>query len=140
MKTYMIFATPKLSQADVDVLGLIKEQREELRYAVAQNQNRWTGFLRRTTFVRALQGSNTIVRGAMAQLNLTMIHPFKDGNGRMARALQTLVMARGGILSPIFSSIEEWLGRNTDAYYNILGEVGQGSWNPQYDAAPWVRF
>src|SRR3546814_184168 len=31
------------------------------------------------------------VRAAMAHLNLTMIHPFKDGNGRMARAIQTLV-------------------------------------------------
>ncbi|HEY5048059.1 MAG TPA: Fic family protein, partial [Rhizomicrobium sp.] len=41
-----------------------------------------------------------IVRGAMAHLNFTMIHPFKDGNGRMARALQTLVMARDGVLSP----------------------------------------
>lgn len=81
-----------------------------------------------------------VVRGAMAHLNLTMIHPFKDGNGRIARALQTLVMARGGILSPTFCSIEEWLGRNTEAYYNILGEVGQGHWNPRNDALPWVRF
>jgi Fic family protein len=30
-----------------------------------------------------------LVRGAMAHLNLAMIHPFRDGNGRMARALQT---------------------------------------------------
>lgn len=239
---------------------MIHGQREELRYAVVQNPNRWAGFLRRTTFARALQGSNTIeginatlnqalaivddekpetieeenyralsgyrnaltyilqthddpyfelnaqvikslhfmmlsynltkmpgqwrpggisvirepsgdivyegpeasmvpklidelvsalgengdidpvVRGAMAHLNLTMIHPFKDGNGRMARALQTLVMARGGILSPTFCSIEEWLGRNTDDYYDILASVGGGRWNPQNNALPWVRF
>ena len=81
-----------------------------------------------------------IVRGAMAHLNLTMIHPFKDGNGRMARALQTLVMARDGVLSPVFCSIEEWLGRNTDAYYEILAQTGQGRWNPGNDALPWVRF
>lgn len=256
----MIFETPKPSQADLEVLSMIHGQREELRYAVVQNPNRWAGFLRRTTFARALQGSNTIeginatlnqalaivddekpetieeenyralsgyrnaltyilqthddpyfelnaqvikslhfmmmsydltkmpgqwrpggisvirepggdvvyegpeapmvpklidelvsalsengdidpvVRGAMAHLNLTMIHPFKDGNGRMARALQTVVMARGGILSPTFCSIEEWLGRNTDAYYNILANVGQGRWKPQNNALPWVRF
>jgi Fic family protein len=76
----------------------------------------------------------------MAHLNLTMIHPFKDGNGRMARALQTLMLARNGVLSPVFCSIEEWLGRNTDAYYKILEDVGQGSWHPQNDALPWVRF
>jgi Fic family protein len=81
-----------------------------------------------------------LIRGAMAHLNLVMIHPFSDGNGRMARCLQTLVLARQQILNPSFSSIEEYLGRNTKAYYEILGEVGQGSWNPGNDARPWVRF
>lgn len=83
---------------------------------------------------------SSTVLGAMAHLNLTMIHPFKDGNGRMARALQTLVIARNGVISPEFSSIEEWLGRNTDAYYKILAEVGEGSWRPEKSALPWVRF
>lgn len=80
------------------------------------------------------------VRAAMAHLNLTMIHPFRDGNGRMARALQTLVLAQDGLLHPVFASIEEWLGRNTDAYYAILAETGQGRWNPDRDTLPWVRF
>lgn len=80
------------------------------------------------------------VLGAMAHLNLAMIHPFKDGNGRMARALQTLVISQNGISSPTFCSIEEWLGRNTPAYYEILKEVGQGSWHPKNSALPWVRF
>jgi Fic family protein len=256
----MIYTTPKLDSEDQAVLALIAEQKERLRYAVAQSPNRWTGFLRRNTFARALRGSNSIeginaslseavaivddekpetveeetyralmgyrnaltyvlqmhddpyfdlnaqvikslhfmmlsydltklpgqwrpgqvfvvrepngetvyegpdaesvptlmnelvaalnedkasdpiVKGAMAHLNLTMIHPFKDGNGRMARALQTLMLARNGVLSPVFCSIEEWLGRNTDAYYKILEDVGQGSWHPQNDALPWVRF
>jgi Fic family protein len=57
-----------------------------------------------------------MVRAAMAHLNLVMIHPFRDGNGRMARALQTLILAREGILSPVFCSIEEYLGRNRQAY------------------------
>lgn len=81
-----------------------------------------------------------LVRAAMAHLNLVMIHPFKDGNGRTARCLQSLVLARTGVLSPVFMSIEEYLGRNTQDYYNVLAEVGQGSWRPESDARPWVRF
>jgi Fic family protein len=81
-----------------------------------------------------------IVKAAMAHLNLTMIHPFSDGNGRMARALQTLVLAREGILSPTFSSIEEYLGRNQDDYYDVLAEVGKGSWHPENDCRAWIRF
>ena len=82
----------------------------------------------------------SIVRAAMAHLNLVMIHPFRDGNGRMSRCLQTLVLARGGLLAPELCSIEEYLGRNTEAYYSILAEVGRGAWLPDGDAMPWVRF
>jgi len=83
-----------------------------------------------------------IVRAAMAHLNLVMIHPFSDGNGRMGRAVQTLVLTRDGILDPLFSSIEEYLGSrgNTETYYSVLAEVGQGRWNPGNDARPWIRF
>ena len=41
-------------------LDLITEQRQQLRHHVNQNPVRWTGFLRRNTFARAVQGSNTI--------------------------------------------------------------------------------
>jgi Fic family protein len=80
------------------------------------------------------------VRAALAHLNLVMIHPFRDGNGRMARALQTLVLAREKVLAPEFSSIEEWLGRNTNSYYDVLADVGAGSWHPERDTRDWIRF
>jgi Fic family protein len=80
------------------------------------------------------------VRGAMAHLNLVMIHPFRDGNGRMARCLQTLVLARDGVLSPEFSSVEEYLGQNTLDYYAVLAETGAGAWHPERDTGAWIRF
>jgi Fic family protein len=85
---------------------------------------------------------HAIVRAAMAHLNLVMIHPFSDGNGRMGRAVQTLVLARADILSPPFCSIEKWLGArgNTQAYYDVLAQVGGGAWHPERDARPWVQF
>jgi len=81
-----------------------------------------------------------LVRAAMAHLNFTMIHPFSDGNGRMARALQTMVLSREGILDPRFSSIEEYIGAHPGDYYAVLADVGLGSWNPQRDALPWIKF
>ena len=84
--------------------------------------------------------SGRLIRAAMAHLNLVMIHPFSDGNGRMARALQTLVLSRGRIFDPTFSSIEEYLGRNHQAYYDVLAKVGQGKWKPSNSASPWIRF
>ncbi len=84
--------------------------------------------------------SPVLVKAAMAHLNLVLIHPFSDGNGRMARCLQTLVLAGDRMLAPIFSSVEEFLGRNTQSYYDVLAEVGAGSWRPDRDARPWLRF
>jgi Fic family protein len=90
--------------------------------------------------LEASQDMPPMIRGAMAHLNLVMIHPFRDGNGRMARCLQTLALARDRILSPEWMSIEEYLGSNTQAYYDILAKVGQGAWRPELDARPWIRF
>jgi Fic family protein len=92
--------------------------------------------------LRELEGGEdpVLVKAAMAHLNLTMIHPFSDGNGRMARCLQTLILARERVVAPVFSSIEEFLGRNTEAYYQVLEDVGAGAWHPERDARPWVRF
>ena len=81
-----------------------------------------------------------LINAAMAHLNLAMIHPFKDGNGRMARALQTLVLSREGILAPEFSSLEEYLGTVQTPYYQVLNTVGGGKYQPERDARPWVRF
>lgn len=80
------------------------------------------------------------VTAAMAHLDLVMIHPFRDGNGRMARCLQTMILSRNQILGQEFSSIEEWLGRNTTAYYDVLAKTGQGSWSPGNDVTDWIRF
>ena len=83
---------------------------------------------------------DVLIKGAMAHLNLVMIHPFSDGNGRMARCLQTLVLAREGILESEFSSIEEYLGHNTQEYYNVLAETAEGSWKPKNSTRAWIQF
>ncbi|WP_306356738.1 MULTISPECIES: Fic family protein [unclassified Nocardia] len=86
-------------------------------------------------------GTHPLVRAAMAHLHLVSIHPWADGNGRMSRSLQTLMIAREGVLSPEFSSIEAWLGRpgNTWEYYQVLGRRGS-TYRPNQDVSEWIRF
>ncbi|MGX2997504.1 Fic family protein [Streptomyces sp. JNUCC 64] len=86
--------------------------------------------------------SDPLVRAAMAHFNLVKIHPWADGNGRMSRSLQTLLIAREGVLAPEFSSIEAWLGMpgHTWDYYKVLREVGGPVYSPARDTTPWVRF
>ena len=80
-----------------------------------------------------------IVRAAMAHLNLVMIHPFRDGTAHVSLSADARPRPRTDT-RPGACSIEEYLGRNTDSYYDILAEVGRGSWRPDGDAMPWVRY
>lgn len=84
--------------------------------------------------------AHVAVRAAMAHLHVVSVHPFREGNGRISRIVQSLVLAREGLLAPEFVSIEEYLGRNTDGYYASLQRVQSGSYRPERDAAPWVRL
>jgi Fic family protein len=84
--------------------------------------------------------AHVVVRAAMAHLHVVSIHPFRDGNGRIARIAQSLVLAREGLLSPEVVSIEEYLGSHTSDYYRVLGDVQRGRYLPERDATPWVRF
>jgi Fic family protein len=86
-------------------------------------------------------GTHPLVRAAMAHLHLVSIHPWADGNGRMSRSLQTLIIAREGVLAPEFSSIEAWLGSpgNTWEYYRELSDRGS-TYLPDQDVSSWIRF
>ncbi|MGD0555604.1 MAG: Fic family protein [Streptosporangiaceae bacterium] len=85
--------------------------------------------------------THPLIRAAMAHLHLVSIHPWADGNGRMSRSLQTLMIAREGVLAPEFSSIEAWLGSpgNTWEYYRELGRRGP-SYDPDQDVSGWIEF
>jgi Fic family protein len=81
-----------------------------------------------------------VVRAAMAHLNLVSIHPFRDGNGRVARVIQSLVLAREGLLRPELVSIEPYLGRHTREYYAALEEAQGPEFDAHRDASAWVEF
>lgn len=92
-------------------------------------------------WLNAPDAAHPLVKAAMAHLHLVSIHPWADGNGRMSRSLQTLLIAREGVLAPEFSSIEAWLGRpgNTWEYYRSLASLG-AVYQPEQDVAGWIRF
>jgi Fic family protein len=85
-------------------------------------------------------GVDVVVKAAMAHLNVASVHPFRDGNGRISRVVQSLVLARGGLGSPEFFSIEEYLGEHTGEYYSALRDAQGGSYQPERDATAWVTF
>ncbi len=92
-------------------------------------------------WLNAKDDTHPLIRAAMAHLHLVSIHPWPDGNGRMSRSLQTLLIAREGVLAPEFCSIEAWLGlsANTWEYYRELASRGP-TYVPDQDVSSWIRF
>lgn len=83
--------------------------------------------------------AHVAVRAAMAHLNVVRVHPFEDGNGRISRIVQSLVLARDGEVTPEFASIEEYLREHTPDYYAALQSTGE-TYSPERDATSWVEF
>jgi len=73
------------------------------------------------------------IHGAMAA-----VHPFKDGNGRVARVAASLAMYRGGFTLPEFTSLEEWWGRHRSDYYTAFKCLGE-AFDPAADVTPFIR-
>ena len=68
------------------------------------------------------------------------IHPFQDGNGRLSRALTTLLLLQAGYSYVPYSSLESVIERNKEGYYRALRET-QGTIRTDHpDWQPWVSF
>jgi hypothetical protein len=80
------------------------------------------------------------IRAALAHLELVAIQPFNDGNGRTARILSRLLLVRGGYALDGLVSLDAWLdiGRS-DYFAAIRASIGR-SYEPGYDATPFVGF
>ncbi|MBC7460542.1 MAG: Fic family protein [Thermoleophilia bacterium] len=84
--------------------------------------------------------AHVAVRAAMAHLHVVSVHPFRDGNGRTSRIVQSLVLARAGLLSPELGSIEPYLAAHTRDYFAQLQAAHGGVYDPSIDAGDWVEF
>ena len=70
------------------------------------------------------QGSmDGILRAATAHLRFVTIHPYEDGNGRLARALTDMTLAQDEKLKVRFYSVSSEIMRTRNEYYKILEDV-----------------
>jgi Fic family protein len=80
----------------------------------------------------------TPVRAAAAHIRMAAIHPFRDGNGRTARVMSSLVMYRDGFRRQEFTSLEEWWGRHRREYYDAFECLGR-EWDERADITMFIE-
>jgi Fic family protein len=77
-----------------------------------------------------------LIKAAIGHLWFVTLHPFDDGNGRIARALGDLLLARADGGSQRFYSLSAQIQRERDDYYFILERTQKGS----LDITEWLSW
>ncbi|MDA8228022.1 MAG: Fic family protein, partial [Desulfitobacterium hafniense] len=73
-------------------------------------------------------------------LDFLCIHPFADGNGRMARLLTLLLLYQAGFEVGRFISIERIIEQSKETYYDVLFKSSQGWHHEEHDPIPWMDY
>jgi len=77
-----------------------------------------------------------LVQAMALHYHLAAMHPFLDGNGRTARAMEALVLRRAGLTDRAFVAMSNYYYDEKPAYLRILSEVRQGG----HDLTPFLIF
>ncbi len=71
-------------------------------------------------------------------LDLLVIHPFEDGNGRVTRALTNALLRDNGYTVSRYVSLEQQIAATADAYYQALLDSTHGWHDDRADPWPWL--
>jgi Fic family protein len=77
-----------------------------------------------------------VLKAGQAHLWLVTIHPFDDGNGRLARAIADMTLARSENSPQRFYSMSAQIQQERAAYYDILERTQKGT----MDITPWMDW
>jgi Fic family protein len=87
-------------------------------------------------WVNAAQPMHPLLKAGIGHLWFVTVHPFDDGNGRIARALGDLLLARADGSAQRFYSLSAQIQRERKAYYEVLERTQRGS----LDATEWLQW
>jgi len=79
---------------------------------------------------------DAVLQAALAHLWFATIHPFDDGNGRMARAIADMALARSEHSPQRFYSMSAQIRQERNDYYDILERTQEGT----MDVTPWMEW
>ena len=69
---------------------------------------------------------NSVIRSAIAHFWFVSIHPFEDGNGRLARILSDILLARSDKSEFRFYNISSQINKDKNHYYEVLEKTQRG--------------
>ena len=100
--------------------------REKIHY-IAPSPERVDGEMQKfLIWFNAEEPVSSIIRSAIAHFWFVSIHPFEDGNGRLARILSDMLLARGEKSEFRFYNVSSQINKDKNHYYDILERMQHG--------------
>ena len=87
-------------------------------------------------WLEADQQDDPVIKAGLAHLWFITIHPFEDGNGRMARAVGDMALARAEQSAQRFYSLSAQIQRERKDYYDMLEHTQKG----KLDVSDWLEW
>jgi Fic family protein len=81
-------------------------------------------------------GTDPVLKAAIAHLRFVTIHPFEGGNGRIARTIADMMLARSDQSPQRFYSMSAQIRQERNAYYDMLEATQKG----ELDVTPWLEW
>jgi Fic family protein len=85
---------------------------------------------------REFQAHDPLIQALALHYHFAAMHPFLDGNGRTARALEALMLQRTGLKDSLFIAMSNYYYEEKTVYLNTLAEVRAGG----HDLTPFLLF
>ena len=83
---------------------------------------------------------DTLILIPLFILDFLCVHPFRDGNGRVARLLALLLLYHAGFTVGRYISLERIIEQSKETYYESLYDSSQKWHEGQHNVLPWMRY
>ncbi|NQT34083.1 Fic family protein [bacterium] len=123
--------------------GKIRDREDRVLYGIPRRQGMEGGtecMIALVSLTNAFEGiykdHDPLIQAFAAHYHLGAIHPFMDGNGRTARALEALFLRRADLKGTVFVAMSNYYYEERNAYFRTLSEVGDTG----HDLTAFLKF
>lgn len=123
--------------------GVLRDRDYNVTFGIPQHRGVEGGPSCEEAFAALLESVQTefrnhdpLVQALALHYHIAAMHPFLDGNGRTARAMEALMLRRAGLTDRAFVAMSNYYYDEKPVYLSTLSEVRRG----EYDLTPFLKF
>lgn len=123
--------------------GILRKADENVTFGTPRHRGCEGGALCQTAFAELMksvgqefQAHDSLIQALALHYHLAAMHPFLDGNGRTARALEALLLQRAGLKDVAFIAVSNYYYDEKAEYLRSLAAAGAGG----HDLTPFFKF